>query len=406
MTKRIKRRFIVFTMLTVTILLVFLVLAINCLTWTLLDQQSDAVMNALTDADNFHPVGDLNPPPSLFQPMDADRLRASRFFIVHFDPNDEVVDVNIDQIYAIDRETAEVYAARALDTGDTSGRMGRFKFAVRQFGPNRRVFFVDISVQIENFYTALFASSAIALLCWILLLILVLLLSGRVVRPVVVGIEKQKQFITNAGHEMKTPLAIIQSNNDTMALIHGENKYNVHIRNQTKRLNVLMANLLTLAKLDEEIPLATESVNMSNLAWEILPAYMELAQEQGLSFRTEIQQDIIIKGNPDSLRQLLTILLDNALKYTPSPGFIRVCIEKDGRYVRIVEENTCASVPESNPERLFERFYRGDSARTQGSDPAGYGIGLSAARAICESFSGTITAEYPTAETIRFTAKF
>ena len=405
MTKTLKRRFIVFTMLAVTCLLVFLVLAINGLNWVLQERQSDAVLETLMDADGQFPDMDFSRPPSFFQPLDMDRMRASRFFIVHCDPDGNVVDVNVDQIYSIDRLAAEVHAARALDTGKNTGRLGRYKFAIKLWDDNPVIFFIDISEQTENFCMVLFASGLIAVLCWLLLLIIVFLLSGRMIRPVIEGIEKQKQFITNAGHEMKTPLAIIQSNNDTMALIHGENKYNVNIGNQTKRLNVLMTNLLTLAKLDEEIPLATEPVNISDIAWELIPIYMENAQRQNLQFLSQIQENIIIQSNKDSIRQLLTSLLDNALKYTSDNGSIRVSLTKNGTSVQFIEENTCDPTLEPDPERLFERFYRGDSARTQTKEATGYGIGLSAARAICENFGGTLKAEYPTAESIRFTAK-
>ena len=266
-------------------------------------------------------------------------------------------------------------------------------------------FFMDTSEQSENFRMVLFASTAIAVLCWVILLLIVILLSGKVIRPVLVGMEKQKQFITNAGHEMKTPLAIIQSNNDTMALIHGENKYNVHIRNQTKRLNVLMSNLLTLAKLDEEIPLPTETANISEIASELLPVYVEEAETRNLQFSVQIEPDIIIQTNKDSFRQMMLILLDNALKYTPKNGNIRLSLSRDGRHIQIIAENTCDPSLEPNPERLFERFYRGDLARTQQKE-SGYGIGLSAARAICENFGGKLTAEYSSTDSIRFTVRF
>ena len=406
MTKTLKRRFIIFTMSAVTCLLLFIVLAINGLNWMMLERQSDAVLETLVDADGaFHKM-DFDRPPPFFQPLDMDRMRASRFFIVHSDPSGNIVDVNIDQISAIDHETAKSYALEVLNADDTSGRVHGYKFAVKQLGPNTLTFFMDTSDQSENFRMVLFASTAIAVLCWMILLLIVILLSGKVIRPVLVGMEKQKQFITNAGHEMKTPLAIIQSNNDTMALIHGENKYNVHIRNQTKRLNVLMSNLLTLAKLDEEIPLLTETVNISVVASELLPVYAEEAQTRNLPFSVQIEPDIIIQTNKDSFRQMLTILLDNALKYTLDSGCIRLSLIRDGKHIQIIEENTCDPSLEPDPERLFERFYRGDAARTQKKESSGYGIGLSAARAICENFGGKLTAEYPSADSIRFTARF
>lgn len=271
---------------------------------------------------------------------------------------------------------------------------------------SKMIFFMDISEQRENFLVILFVSTAIAGLCWLILLIIVIMLSGRVIRPVLIGIEKQKQFITNAGHEMKTPLAIIQSNNDTMALIHGENKYNVHIRNQTKRLNGLMSNLLTLAKLDEEIPMPTEMVNVSEISRELLPFYVEEAQIRNIDFHVQIEPELVMQVNKDSFRQMLMVLLDNAIKYTADRGRIHLVIEKNGKHIQIIEENTCDPSLEPDTERLFERFYRGDTARTQTKDSAGYGIGLSAARGICENFGGKLTAEYTTNDSIRFIAKF
>lgn len=406
MTKTLKRRFIIFTMTAVTCLLVFLVCAINGLNWMMLERQSNMLLETLVQADGAFQKMDFNHLPPFSGPLDMDKMRASRFFIVQSDSNGNIVDINIDQISAIDGESAKSYALKVLKTEKASGRIDEYKFAIKQVGQNKLTFFMDTSEQSDSFRMVLSASTVIAVLCWVIVLIIVIFLSGKVIRPVLVGMEKQKQFITNAGHEMKTPLAIIQSNNDTMALIHGENKYNVHIRNQTKRLNVLMTNLLTLAKLDEEIPLPTETVNISDVVSELIPVYEEEAQMRNLKFHVQIEPDIVIQTNKDSFRQMLTILLDNALKYTLDNGSVHLLLAKDGKHIQIVEENTCDPSLEPNPERMFERFYRGDTARTQKKDSSGYGIGLSAARAICENFGGKLTAEYSSSESIRFIAKF
>lgn len=406
MTRTLKRRFIIFTMTAVTCLLVFIVLAINTLNHLMLERQSDIVLETLVESDGaFHKMEFKRPPP-FSRPLDMDRMRSSRFFVVRSDKSGNVVDVNTDQISSIDQETAKTYALRVLQKGNELGRIKEYKYAVKETELHQLTFFIDVSEQIESFRMVLFASCTIAILCWCVLLVIVSLLSGKVIRPVLAGMEKQKQFITNAGHEMKTPLAIIQSNNDTMALIHGENKYNVHIRNQTKRLNTLMSNLLTLSRLDEEIPQTKESVNVSELTNEILSIYIEEAQTKGLSFSVQVEPKIVANVNKASFCQMLTVLLDNALKYTPDNGFINFSLAKNGRHIQIVEENTCDTSLLPEPERLFERFYRVDVARTQSSESSGYGIGLSAARAICESFGGKLTAEYPSDQSIRFIAKF
>ncbi len=406
MTKILKKRFIIFTMTAVTCLLVFIVLTINGLNWMMLDRQSDMIMKMLVSSDGaFHKMV-FNRPPPFSRPLDMDRMRSSRFFIVRSDLDGNIRDINTDQIFSIDIETAKSYASTVSKTGRESGRIKGYKYFVKEIGPESLTFFLDTSEQNDSFNIVLFVSIAIAGLCWLILLVIVILLSGKVIRPVLVGIEKQKQFITNAGHEMKTPLCIIQSNNDTMALIHGENKYNVHIRAQTKRLNALMSNLLLLAKLDEDIPLPTESVNISEVTSELLPAYQDVAAIRNQQFHVEIEPDIVLMINKDSFRQLVTILLDNAVKYTPDNGSISLTLSKRGKHIQITQENACDPSLEIDPERLFERFYRGDSARTQSAEFSGYGIGLSAARAICEKFSGKLTAEYTPAENIRFIVSF
>ena len=393
-------------MTAITCLLVFIVVAINGLNWVMLEQMSDLEMEILVESGGVFQRMTFNRPPFFIQPMDMDRMRSARFFVVRSDADGNIRDVNTDQIFSIDIETAKDYALTVFKTGKESGRIKGYKFAVKQIGPDRLTFFMDISRQNESFYLVLFVSSAIAVLCWLIVLIFVIFLSGKVIRPILAGMEKQKQFITNAGHEMKTPLCIIQSNNDTMALIHGENKYNVHIRAQTKRLNALMSNLLLLAKLDEDIPLPTESVNISEVTSELLPAYQDVAAIRNLQFHIEIESDIVLMINKDSFRQLVTILLDNAVKYTPDNGSISLTLSKRGKHIQIIQENTCDPSLEIDPERLFERFYRGDSARTQSEESSGYGIGLSAARAICEKFNGKMTAEYTPAESIRFIVSF
>lgn len=402
MKKTLRKKFILFAMSAVTVLLVVLIGAINILNWVILDRQSDAVLHSLSDVEGkFGQMDRKNKGPFL-PDMDMDTIQSARFFTVRLDDTGRVLDVNIDQISSVTKEQAEAYAG---ELQDSSGKLDGYKYQVRQMGPDRLVFFMDTSSQIRNFLMVLTVSTAIGLLCWILILPFVILLSGRVVRPVLAGMEKQKQFITNAGHELKTPLAIIQTNNDASTLIYGENKYSKNIRQQTQRLNGLMTNLLTLAKLDEEGKLPTEPVNVSELIQTALPAYEDLSQQKGVGFVTDIAPNIWMQVHADTFSQMIFVLLDNAVKYTPGNGDIRLTLSREGEHILLWEENTCETSPDVDPERLFERFYRGDSARTQDGH-GGYGIGLSAARAIVEAFGGVLRASYPDRGHIRFLARF
>lgn len=404
--RTLRKRFVLFAMSAVTVLLLVLVGAINGLSWILFEGQSDMVMNTLVGADGVFVKMDFDRQPPFMPPLNMDRMRSARFFMVRTDETGQILDVNIDQISSIDKAQAETYAAAVQERTELSGKIGEYKFAVKQRGTERLIFFMDTSGQRSTFFTVLFVSSAIAVICWLVVLLFVILLSGKAVRPIVAGMEKQKQFITNAGHELKTPLAIIQSNNDAMMLIHGENKYNSNIRSQIKRLNTLMAGMLTLAKLDEEVKLPTEPVPISERITELLPAYKDTADSKGITFTAGIEPKIYMQTNRELFTQLVTVLLDNAVKYTPDGGTICLTLKKEKNHILLEAENTCQVSHAPDPERLFERFYRGDDARTQDSTSSGYGIGLSAARAIAETFGGRLTAEYLSAGQIRFTARF
>ena len=190
-----------------------------------------------------------------------------------------------------------------------------------------------------------------------------------------------------------------------MELIYGENKYNRNIKTQVIRLNELTSNLLMQAKLDEEVELLKEQTNVSELCKEIVQPYQDNASIHGISLDSQITPDLFYNTNRQAFAQLLTILLDNAMKYTTENGEITFSLTKESKNLIICEENSCDPEMNINPENLFERFYRGDSARTQTDQKSGYGIGLSVARSICKALGGEMTAYYPKQGRIRFIAK-
>lgn len=403
MKKTLRKKFVFFAMSAVTILLVVLIGAINVFSWAILEQQSNDILHTIAEGDGKFLQREFRDRGPFFPPMDMDTVKSARFFMVRIDKNGEVKDINIDQISSVTKEQAEQYAGQVTEK---EGKVEVYKYVTKQLGSDWLIFFIDTSSQMQTFMMVLSLSCIIALACWMIILIFVIPVSGKVVRPILAGMEKQKQFITNAGHELKTPLAIIQSNNDASALIYGETKYSKNIRQQTKRLNVLMTNLLTLAKLDEEIKLPTESVNIGEQICEMLPSYEEEMKQKKINFVVNIQPEMVLNVHADTFSQMISILMDNAVKYTPENGIIRLTAYADGGHIQIIEENNCDTPCTYDTERLFERFYRGDSARTQDNNVSGYGIGLSAARAIAETFGGTLKACYTENGMIRFIALF
>ncbi len=227
------------------------------------------------------------------------------------------------------------------------------------------------------------------------MLILLLLLSKRIVRPVAESYETQKQFITDAGHELKTPLTIIGADADLAEMEWGENQWIQDIRRQTQRLTELTQDLIYLSRMEEE-GLSLQSIDfpLSDVAEEMAHSFLPLAQNQGKRLEIAVQPMLSFRGDEKSIRQLCSILLDNALKYSPQEGELLFRLEKQGKNILLSVSNT-TSQPIKKEElcHLFDRFYRTDPSRN--SQTGGYGLGLSIARSIVTAHKGKIRAESP-----------
>lgn len=398
MIRSIQKRFIVTAMAAITVLLIVLLGGINIVNYVMTQRQTGYILDTLVDS-----RGAYDPPGApVFQDDRANKLRpdaprpddmlGARYFIVFFDADGEVRFTDSKHIYAVSEDEAAEIAQKAYAKASNAGRYEQFEYAFQQTpdGGSLAVF-LDASVQQASRLNVLFASCGGGAFCWLMMLLLVSLLSKRAIRPIAVNFEKQKQFVTNAGHEIKTPLAIILANTDAMELHTGENKWSRNIRAQTIRLTGLMQNLLTLARLDEDnivLPMTEFSFNL--LLEEVMDPFYEAAQAKQIEPDLDMQRDITIKANRESMQQLVSILMDNAVKYTPPGGSIHVTLRETEQGICLRVKNTLDDAAELAPDRLFERFYRADAARTQKT--GGYGIGLSAAKAIVDAHRGRISA--------------
>jgi signal transduction histidine kinase len=255
---------------------------------------------------------------------------------------------------------------------------------------------LDISSDRGNLLRILGISVLIAALWWAAMLLPVHALAKRAIAPTALSIERQKQFVTNAGHELKTPLAIIQANTDALELYTGESKWTRNIRAQTVRLDGLMQNLLTLSRMDENsLQLEKKPFVLDLLVGEVWENFAEPAAGRKLSvqIKNEENRELKVLANRESIAQLLSILFDNAVKYTPRGGRIGIDLMSAADGVHLVQSNTilkeeAEKLRDGNPDRLFDRFYRTDSDRSR--KKGGYGIGLSIAESICTQYKGTI----------------
>ncbi len=407
MIKSLKKRFITVAMAAVSVLLIVLLGAINIFNIIISNSQMNRTMEFLAQRsfmsnDNLPPANRFenvpDAPKSFFgKPMDDDTAKASRHFAVFLDSSNNIVNINTKEISSVNEQEATEITQKVLAQNIFNGYVSGFKFTtivvddVLPAPYNQVMIFLDVSNQYQSIIAVLFLSLILGALAWGLMLLLVVVLSDKAIKPIAENIQRQKMFITNAGHEIKTPLAIISANTEALELHEGESKWTQNIKGQTARLSDLMQNLLFLSKADEN-SLSLEKVNIDllSLLTEIITPYDEVLKKESKIININAE-NVFWLGNKESIYQLFSVLVDNAVKYALPESEINISLNRSDK-VRFSIKNSCRQLPLVSPERLFDRFYRGDTARTQNS--GGYGIGLSVARAVAESCGGKIYARY------------
>lgn len=337
--------------------------------------------------------------------MTRDEAEESRFFTVTLDSSGNVRQTNVDRISSVDASEAGSMAAEAAASGKESGFIDDFRYSVDEEGSVTHVTFLDCGRTLGTFRDFLKASVLMSLTGLLLVFFVILYFAGRIVRPVAESYEKQKRFITDAGHEIKTPLAIIKANLDLMdmeldskRISRDDLRENVgDINDQVSRLTDLTNDLVYLSRMEEGgSSLVMTEVPLSDIVTETVSSFEPLAKESGKTLAVDIAPMISVKGSHKELEKLLSIMLENAVKYSAASGGeeaypIEVSLRKDGRNAVLELRNkTENELTNESLSHVFERFYRTDSSRN--SEAGGHGIGLSMASAIVSAHGGKITA--------------
>lgn len=328
----------------------------------------------------------------------------SRYFSVFLDENGSVLAVNTGKIAAVDTATAIDYAQTVFRAGLSRGFADDYRFISYTVGTETHMIFLDYGREMSSFRTFLFTSACVSIGGLLAVLLLLIFLSARIVKPFSQSYEKQKQFITDAGHELKTPLTIIDADTEVLAMDIGENEWLHDIQNQTKRLAQLTNDLILLSRMEEQPQTEQIEFPVSDLVEEAAAAFQALAKAQGKQLSCHIQPMLSMVGDEKAIRQLVSILLDNAIKYSDSGGRIELTLEKQKNMIRLSVFNTARSVPRESLPRLFDRFYRADQSRN--SRTGGYGLGLSIASAVVSAHKGKIWATTQDEKSLLIVAAF
>lgn len=417
MIKKLRIKFIMTAFLSAFVVLIVLVGGINISNYVHVLRDSDKVLKILADNGGTFPDRMLHSeagaipgePPRMMQ---AERIDSpeiafeTRFFTVEYSQSGEAVRTDTDKISAVSEETAVSLADKVLSGGQKSGFIYDYRYMISDIPEGGRlVIFCDRGAALAGFRNFRNTSIVISLIGLLAIGCVIYFISGKAVRPIEEAGEKQKRFISDAGHEIKTPLSVIRADADVLGMELGEdNEWISDIVKQTERLTLLTNDLISLSKMEEGAEsLYMEEVDISALAEDVADSAKAPSITRGITFVSDIEDGVRITCDKKKVYELMSILLDNALKYCPEGGNVSWSLSSKGKKAVIRVANDLSEAMDKETARhLFDRFYRADSSRN--SESGGFGIGLSVARAVAEAHKGRITSELSGDRKIIFTA--
>ncbi len=429
MIKKLKLRFIIVNMVILTTVLITILVGIFVLMYSSEVSQSEKIMVATLERNsvpidnqrqeplppknnsnnNFRDDRDgLNSPnrPSSTgsKPMDnklSKNILGDTIYI-NLSPDKQIHDVHFQysESYTSDESFVENIVAEAFKSGDSSGKFKtsdiNFRYTYEKSPNGYKIVVLNRSMELSTLKRLLITFIIIGAISLVLLLGLSFLLANWTIKPIAIAWEKQKQFVADASHELKTPLTVIAANTDVILandddIVKNQSKWLMYIKDETARMSKIVTSLLYIAKTDSKDKKPTlEKFNLGHLISGVCLVFEPFIFENGKNLDTNISTDIEYFGNKDELKQLATILIDNALKYSSENSAISVLLQEENRRIRFVVSNTGSVIPDTHLERIFERFYRIDESRNRNT--GGSGLGLNIAQTIVQKHKGTITA--------------
>lgn len=314
----------------------------------------------------------------------------TRYFTVTLSENGQVSATNTEFISAVSADEATEMAQAASSSSSTSGFNGQYRYLQSETSTGSTMYvFLDCSRDLSSFQSFLLASVGISAVGLLLVLLLIVVLSRFAVRPVVAAYEKQKAFVTDASHEIKTPLAVISAANEIQEMEQGETEWSRSIADQVQRLSGLTEQLVQLARMDEGSQhFKKADADMSELVEDAVEPFYAVSVSRGKTLEVSVASGVHCQGDAAALAQVVELLLDNATRYAAPETVIKVNLTRQGKHAQLEVSNEVETMPK-NLDRLFERFYRDDASRS--SETGGTGVGLSVVRGIAEAHGGSAT---------------
>lgn len=388
--KKLKVRFVLLSMLSVFLVIGVLLTIINVVNYNRVADNSDHILKFLAINDGTFGIDKFDPKNDPKKELGPETPYETRYFTVKYtDETNGTIITDIHSIAAIkDVKKAIEMADNILNKKKEKGYSGIYRYLISKKDDSTLVIFVDCSRQLDTANMFLKSSIAVALVGMALIFAFLCVFSKKAIAPIAKSYERQKRFITDAGHELKTPLTIISANNELIELESGENEYTVAISKQINRMNTLVKNLSLLAKLDEsEVLSSVKEFSLTDAVFDVYNNFKTVLDSK-YTVTIDICENVGYVGDENLIRQLLTIIFDNANKYAVSK--IDIKLEKNNSKISLTVSNDAQDIENGDLSRVFERFYRSNEAR--GSSVEGSGIGLSVAKEITDLHHGVIEA--------------
>lgn len=406
MIRKLKIKFIALALTALFVLLAVTVLGMNLLSYTAVVDEADTTLFLLLQNQGAFPDYDGGPADWLPPGMSPEVPYEARYFSVVVNHSGAAVYTETSRIFAVDSETAAQSAQTVTQKNSSQGFVGNYRYISTSTRMGTLIVFLDCGRELGLYYDFVAFSIGMSLLGYAITAIVICFFAGKFIRPVAESYEKQKRFITDAGHEIKTPLTIISANVDVLKMDMGENECLEDIEKQAKRLAGLTNDLVCLARMEEsQNSLQMVEFPISEIILDATVPFQALAKTQDKELSYQVQPMLAMRGNDKAISQLVSILLDNAVKYSQKGSRIILNLERQGRKLILTVSNPAAApLTEENLRHIFDRFYRADPSRS--SETGGHGTGLSMAHAIVTAHGGKISASSSDGKLFLVTAVF
>lgn len=392
MFKSLRKKFIATAVGSVAVVIAILAIALNFINFNKLEERIDTTLLDASRSQALIKIFAEDGDDLVITKNSSSATEYNGFSIAKVDNNGRIIKAYRDDSLIADQDTLQSKVIEALEKGKTSGFIGSYRFLKVETNVGNLILFLNCQRELDSYESFVKNSVLISIGVILSVLVLIILISKKVIAPIQETYLKQKQFITGASHELKTPLAIISSNADVLEMMNGDSKWTTNIHNQVDRLTSLVNSLVVFSRMEEKDTVERTSFDLTETLKSRIEDFDELANFQKKYIVTDIDENLNYYGEKDSIIQLMDILLENAIKYAPEDSDILVKLNKNRKYATLKVSNK-ANVEKGDLSKVFDRFYRLDESRN--SAIKGYGIGLSMAQLIAEKHKETIQAYAP-----------